>query len=866
MTGAPITTPDRRVRVFVSSTLTELAEDRQSAKDAITRLHMTPVMFEIGARTHPARDLYRAYLEQSDVFVGIYGQSYGWLAPTEAVSGLEDEYALSGDRPKLIYVKTLPARDPRLTALLDRVQNDNRVAYKHYEHAEDLVELLANDLAVLLTERFAAGPPSSSSPSLALPVPTPTSEAVGREATVATVLALVSDPAVRLVTLIGPGGIGKTRLALEVAKQVLSKGDASEVSFVDLAPVTDPGLWQVSVAASLGIQTEGQRPMLEVITDRLRSRRLLLVLDNVEQLVSAADDLVRLMASCPELTVLVTSRIALRVRGEHEVEVPPLRLPEPDGDIGAIGRSPAVRLLVERAQQVRPEFRLTESNARSTAALARLLDGIPLALELAAAQLRLLTPAALVRRLTSVSGRSLDLVADTVDVPRRQRTLRTTIEWSHSLLGEAERALFARVSVFVGAWTLEAMAAVGTVDDDLDSFDVLSSLLTQSLVRTDDSDPDEPRFRMLGTIRTYAAERLVERGEVESTTRRLTEYLFEVVNSVRDDLQGADHLKAASRLDRERDEIFSAIGVALRDDDADAVGRLLTPLFTYWWSRGLLSMTNDLAERAAALPSAARLDRYGSALLSGARGMSLIMVGRLDEAEGLLGRTLDDATAIGNDRLRGYALLGLGGSLGHHDVTGASSLLERAADVFHLTGDDWGLALSLSTWGSLLLVRGDATAARSMHLDALAAANRIRNDMLRAQILGMLGLDAMGAHDLPSARGFYASAVQLHLALDDYEGSAYCLFGLAEVARALGRPEVAATLVGASRQARNAIGAVTWPSVQSSEAAQDEQLSRALGADDFAALTAEGGAMRVSDALEYGLHATEAAPTPAART
>ena len=629
--GAPITTPDRRVRVFVSSTLTELAADRRSAKDAITRLHLTPVMFEIGARTHPARDLYRAYLEQSDVFVGIYGQSYGWVAPTSSVSGLEDEYALSGDRPKLIYIKRLPERDPRLTALLERVERDDRVAYKHYEHAEDLVELLAEDLAVLLTERFTGGGEPAPVGIPATAIPTPTSEALGREGAVARVLALVADPSVHLVTLIGPGGIGKTRLALEVARQALAGGEAGEISFVDLATVTDPDLWESSVAGSLGIQPEGRRRMLDVIIDRIRPRRLLLVLDNVEQLVAAADDLVRLLTSCPDLTVIVTSRIALQVRGEHEVQVPPLRLPQQDEGTAAIGRSPAVRLLVERAQQVRPEFRLTEANARPMAELARLLDGIPLALELAAAQLRLLTPAALVQRLGAVSGRSLDLVADTIDVPQRQRTLRTTIEWSHSLLGEAERALFARVSVFVGAWTLEAMAAVGTDDDDLDPFDVLTSLLTQSLIRTDDSDPDEPRFRMLETIRTYAAERLAERGETEATTRRLTEYLFGMVDSVRDDLQGIEHLQAAARLDRERDEIFSAIGVALRGDDADAVGRLLTPLFTYWWSRGLLSTTNDLAEKAAALPSAAGLDRYGSALLSGARGMALIMVGRLDD-------------------------------------------------------------------------------------------------------------------------------------------------------------------------------------------------------------------------------------------
>jgi predicted ATPase len=322
--------------------------------------------------------------------------------------------------------------------------------------------------------------------------------------------------------------------------------------------------------------------------------------------------------------VLVTSRIVLRLRGEHEVAV-------------------------------------TSDNAAAVAELCRRLDGTPLALELAAAQLRLLTPAMLLRRLGTGLDRSLDLAASAVDTPDWQRTLRATIEWSYSLLSEAERALLARLSVFTGSWTVEASDAVGTVDGDLDAVDTLASLLAQSLILIDDSDLIEPRFRMLNTIRAYAREQLTRRGEADATIIRLTRYLLRFVETVPDALQGADHREVSERLDRERDEIRSALDWALQSDDAETVGRLLSPLFIYWWSRGLLPMTSELAEQAAALPSAASLPPYASALLLRARGISMVMIGRAAEAEPLLRRTLEMAVSLGNRRLAAYALLGLGG-------------------------------------------------------------------------------------------------------------------------------------------------------------------------------------------------------------
>jgi tetratricopeptide (TPR) repeat protein len=361
---------------------------------------------------------------------------------------------------------------------------------------------------------------------------------------------------------------------------------------------------------------------------------------------------------------------------------------------------------------------------------------------------------------------------------------------------------------------------------------------------------------MLSTIRAYAAERLAERGEVDATIGRLARYLIGVVWAVRDDLQGPRHRAAADRLDRERDEILSAIGWALRSDDADTVGRLLTPLFTYWWSRGLLSMTHELAEEAAALPSAAGLSLYASALLLGARGMAMVMVGQNAEAEPLLRQAFETATELGNARLRAYALLGLAMTLvGRMPGEGQQSL-DEAAEAFRALSDRWGLALAMSIRGHLALEAGDPVAARTLHLEGLAAAEAIDNDQLRAQLLDMLGLDAVGAGDFPGARERFGAAAELHIRLLDYEGSAYGLAGLAGLALAQHRPEVSARLIGASGHLRKVIDAAVWPGMQAADGARTAAVSRALGATAFGVGAAAGARMTIPDALAYGLTAT----------
>ena len=336
-----IRTPDQRIRVFVSSTLQELAAERTAVRDAVTRLRLVPVMFELGARSHSPRQVYRAYVEQSQVFVGVYWQSYGWVAPGEQASGLEDEYRLSAGMPRLIYVKSpAPDREPRLAELLARIKDHDSVSYQRFSDPAELQRLVEDDLAVLLSERFEMTRPTSAAPVPALPVPA--TPLVDREQEAAEVEDLVVRQGVRLITLTGPGGVGKSRLAIEAAGR-LSARFPDGVMFIDLAPVSAAGLVPAAVAAGLGLTTSGDKIVADVVS-YLRARQLLLVLDNVEQLTEGAPLLARLLAAAPGLAALVTSRTVLRISGENELRVPPLAVP-PSYTKGSAGLrlGPAVR-------------------------------------------------------------------------------------------------------------------------------------------------------------------------------------------------------------------------------------------------------------------------------------------------------------------------------------------------------------------------------------------------------------------------------------------------------------------------------------------------------------------------------------------
>jgi hypothetical protein len=322
-----VRTPEQRVRVFVSSTLQELSAEPQAVRDAVTHLRLVPVMFELGARPHPPRDIYRAYLAQSQVFVGVYWQSYGWVAPAEQVSGLEDEYLLSKGLPRLIYVKSpAPEREPRLEQMLARIEDDGDVTYQRFSEPAELQRLVENDLAVLRSERFemaeVRGGTAEEGPS---GLPVPATPLVGRDQEIAAVADLILGEGVRLVTLTGPGGVGKSRLAAAVADR-LGPGFGDGVRFIGLASVTSDDLVPTAIAAGLRLSTSGGQLLTDVVS-YLGPKRVLLLLDNFEQVTGAAPLVAGLLGSAPGLVVLVTSRTVLRLSGEHEFPVAPLPVP-----------------------------------------------------------------------------------------------------------------------------------------------------------------------------------------------------------------------------------------------------------------------------------------------------------------------------------------------------------------------------------------------------------------------------------------------------------------------------------------------------------------------------------------------------------
>ena len=355
-----IRTPDQRVRVFVSSTLQELAPEREAVRAAVARLRLVPVMFELGARAHPPRRVYRDYLAQSQIFIGVYWQSYGWVAPDAATSGLEDEYLLSAGLPRLVYVKApAPHREPRLEEMLARIENSAGVSYRQFSDAAELQNLVENDLAVLLSERFETGWPrelagtesttTDEGAVVDLALPVPATPLIGREQEARAVEDLVMQEGARLVTFTGPGGIGKSRLAVDVARWLEPQFDDG-VRFADLSSVRAAGVAD-AIAAALPVNTRGAHLSSDV-TSYLRNRQLLLVLDNFEQARGASALVAELLAAAPGLVTLVTSRTVLRLGGEHEFPVPALAVPGTGAsDVNVVGHYAGVRLFVERARR-----------------------------------------------------------------------------------------------------------------------------------------------------------------------------------------------------------------------------------------------------------------------------------------------------------------------------------------------------------------------------------------------------------------------------------------------------------------------------------------------------------------------------------
>ena len=801
-----IRTPDQRLRIFVSSTLKELEPERRAARAAIERLRLAPVMFELGARPHPPRQLYRAYLQQSDVFVGVYWQEYGWIAPGEEISGLEDEYRLAPrEMPKLIYVKQPAEREERLAELMARVRSDDTASYTPFSTAEELAELVTADLATLLAERFDASRDASVASVEAIPagrIPAPYSNAVGRERDLATLLAWLGEDAQRLVTLVGPGGIGKSRLAIEVARNAGARFD--RVTFVSLAQVRDPDEVLGAIARELGVRDTGDAPLSEQLGIARAGRRDLIVLDNFEQIVDAAPDVVSLLTDLPGATFLVTSRVRLRVRGEQVFDVEPLGLPpEPSqASIRAILEAPAVQLFRDRARSADPGFDVTDDNAEDVARICRALEGVPLAIELAAARIRALTPAAMLGRLDRVLPL---LVTAARDVPERQRTIQATVEWSIDLLGADARALFERLGVFAGDFSLDAVEAV-TVGESwaADLLGTLLELVDGSLLRRHD-DHALPLFSMLVPVREIASARFELDPDAAAVRRAHAEYYVGLAAETELLLRGATQPAALDRLEAERDDLRAGCRHLIAVGEVDVVADVVWRLYLYWWIRSLLPEVKAWME--VVLESGLQLSpRTRAIALAFSSWVALwqpdseISTERMEEAVVLF-------RAVGDEFSVGLALTIA--SLSYMSVTPAD--LDRAEErqrsalaLDAVRHDATFHSLFESVLGRILHLRGDASGAVECYERAREIAGRAGDEFAERIALNQIGWSRIATGE-PQPE-LFTRALELSLRLRNEDGDAYALEGLAGSAAVVGDVERAGFLLGAAEALRARTG------------------------------------------------------------
>jgi predicted ATPase len=885
-----IRTPDQRLRVFISSTMKELAAERAAAREAVSRLRLTPVLFEAGARPHPPRELYRAYLDQSDIFIGIYGSEYGWVAPGMDISGLEDEYLLAVTKPRLIYVKSSAERDPRLAEMLGQIAAEGAISYQRFTAAEQLRDLIENDLAVFLSERFTNQPAEPHVGVAARDLPAPVASIIGREADVETLTRLLSGESPRLLTLTGPGGIGKTRLALSAANR-LRPMFADGVAYVPLAGVHDHSLVAPTIASDLGVHDPGNRPLIEVFSANIRDKRLLLLIDNFEQVIEAASFISDLLAAAPGLKVLVTSRRPLRLYGESEFPVSPLAVPAASSE--QIDESAAVQLFVQRAAWARPGFTLTGENAAVVAEICRRLDGIPLAIELAAARLRFLSPQALLDRL---SNRLEALTGGASDLPQRQRTIRDTIGWSYELLESWEKDVFAQVSVFAGGFSLHAAEAVCDVTNvpGGDVLSALTSLVERSLLGLGGVETGQTRFQMLEVIRDFAVERLREAGTETALRSRHAAHFGRVLAEVEQVFCTVGGEEWSARIERDQDNLRAALewSLIVRPEDytPDADWPLLNVAMTfYWYLRGSLTEGRQWADRVLESARVSEDKRWLANALK-AVGSIAMWQGDLQTSRELLEESVSLSRELGDERSLAMSLMVLGvTAVNQGDTATAGPALEEALPFTRRAGLHRNTAIVLMHLGNVAAQLEDFNLATQRFEEALTVTRPINDAWMLASLLNNLGEVARCQGDHSRARGYYEechnlfkrqeaagdatrashnlaycdlreaktdeAAAGFRAALASYErlgigrGIAECLIGLAGVAAHSGESERGAHLLGAGDAILESLGAQLWPADALEYQRASKTLKHLLGGDTYNDRYRAGAEMSRDEAL-----------------
>ena len=719
---------------------------------------------------------------------------------------------------------------------------------------------------------------------------------IGREQELTEVTVRLRRADVSLLTLTGAGGSGKTRLALAVGVELL-EDFADGVFFVDLAPISDPNLVVFAIAQALGVREAAGTPLLETLEQVLRHKYLLLILDNFEQVTAAAGVVGELLTAAPRLRVLVTSRVPLRLRDEQEYAVQPLALPTRTAAVSAepLSQYAAVELFIRRAQAVNPGFAITNDSAPAVAEICHRLDGLPLAIELAAARVRLLTPRALLGRLEQ---RLKLLTGGARDLPARQRNLRDTIAWSYDLLDPAEQRLFRRLAVFVGGWTLEAAEAVCNANNDLslDIVDGLTSLVEQSMVQHGEGPDGTPRFTMLETIREFSSERLSDTDEAEPVRRAHAQFFVRLAEQAEPHLTSGDRLPWLQRLGAERENLRAVLRWAIERDEAELGLRILGAAWLFYW----LSFREGRhwVEALLALPSGQQ------PTLARAKALHLASVVAYGEGDAQAVKTWGEravalSQTLGDDRWLAFALSILTGS-NLHGVDRAQQMYEEAIRAAERAGDPWLLAWTYMAYGVGMVRYGEAIIAQPRAAEAVRRFEQVgdawpgalarlalglchlqlgnlddaRRDLQaslsvfeqvgdqRWGLVALIGIAISGRlqGDLAAAAGSYRAALARCRETGDMSNVAPCLEGIAAYTAASGHEQDAGYLLGAAEAAHAACPAADIPVWEPLQQQTSEMLRQRLGEQQFGAAYGAGRACPLDAAVTLALAQIESPP------
>jgi predicted ATPase len=688
---------------------------------------------------------------------------------------------------------------------------------------------------VLLSERFTPGGAARAAPAQPLPpggprgpgrLPVSTTSLIGRERTIGEVARLLGRSSVRLVTLTGPGGVGKTRLAVAVGGRLRDRFGAGTV-LVPLDAVTDPGLVLAAIGRAAGADLAGTGSPLEALAETLGDGAWLLILDNLEQVVQVAPDLGELLARCPGLAILATSRTALGLRAEREYPVPPLPLPAGLGaaSVAEVAASPAVALFVDRARAARPGFALTEGNAGAVAEICRRLEGLPLAIELAAARTRLLDPPALLDRLAA----SLDaLGTGAVDLPERQRTLRATVGWSAGLLDDPERSLLEVAAVFADGWTIQAVAQVADLDEDR-ALELSEALARHSLVYLDSTGLGS-RMRMLETVREFVAERLAARPDAAEVGRRHAGYYRALAEQADRPLRSPGESQWLERLQAEAGNLAAAVRWYLARDPGP-LPHLFRVLWLFWTQEDLEREAWSWVKQL--LPAAGTLDPQARAELAWVAAVLAVDVGD-DAALAARQRLAPLLTGISDPFLHAAAQLAMAWTL---PITGDfdGALREATVSLEEFRGQDEPVFMGMAafTTGSLEMALGRYDDALPHLREGRDLAERIGGDWFAAGPRVQLGILAVLRGRLDEARPLLDEALDLSMAARSTPFVTLCLAGYAQLAFADGDPDRAALLEGAAEGLRRRVGLPAWPHLRRVEGELVARVRHRLGGSRF---------------------------------